>query len=492
MKRFSLPRAGTLLLCLALLAGLLSGCALPASPQGLALSAMAAPLAAAVFPLSSGLPQVQADAGSGTLPCYYDSASGVCYYVCEDLCKASPTEYTYTLRAFSVRDGKIHTQTLATRTVFYSVSGQPYTSYRDFSGNPMTESDYIGYADRYFSQCTSVLLSPDGSLAAPGQPAQTSTVPAPVPVPVTTPIPTPAPTPAPVPTSYSGPAPAVTKNPTNESLSVGGTTWFIAHAVNASKLTWQAVSPNGLVYTLSEALSLHPGLSLETEANDTLALRNVPFSLNGWGFQARFEGPGGVALSSVAYIFVADYITAYQGVLSAYRAAYQTGGHSAQYAVSNNLSVMIAHSPHVGYAFKDLDKDGTPELFIAGLGTDPLAQSVVYDIYALVNGTPRRLAVSTENDRYYLCTDNSILNSGSEGASHTYAIVYRFANDSIAPVESYISCTAGSPKDGYYYQVGAYSPEPRPGDTQLTESMFRARVREREAKVFQLIYTQIA
>ena len=360
----------------------------------------------------------------------------------------------------------------------------------------MTESDYIGYADRYFSQCTSVLLSPDGSLAAPGQPAQTSTVPAPVPapvpVPVSTPIPTPAPTPAPVPTSYSGPAPAVTKNPTNESLSVGGTTWFIAHAVNASKLTWQAVSPNGLVYTLSEALSLHPGLSLETEANDTLALRNVPFSLNGWGFQARFEGPGGVALSSVAYIFVADYITAYQGVLSAYRAAYQTGGHSAQYAVSNNLSVMIAHSPHVGYAFKDLDKDGTPELFIAGLGTDPLAQSVVYDIYALVNGTPRRLAVSTENDRYYLCTDNSILNSGSEGASHTYAIVYRFANDSIAPVESYISCTAGSPKDGYYYQVGAYSPEPRPGDTQLTESMFRARVREREAKVFQLIYTQIA
>ena len=91
MKRISLPRAGTLLLCLALLAGLLSGCALPASPQGLALSAMAAPLAAAVFPLSSGLPQAQADAGNGTLPCYFDSASGVCYYVCEDLCKASPT-----------------------------------------------------------------------------------------------------------------------------------------------------------------------------------------------------------------------------------------------------------------------------------------------------------------------------------------------------------------------------------------------------------------
>ena len=262
------------------------------------------------------------------------------------------------------------------------------------------------------------------------------------------------------------------------------------HADQATGLA--AVSPDGLVYTLSEALSLHPGLSLETEANDTLAVRNVPFALNGWGFRARFEGPGGVALSSVAYIFVADYVTAYQNILNAYRAAYQAGGHTAQYAVSNNLSMMIAHSSHVGYAFKDLDKDGTPELFIAGLNTDNIAQSVVYDIFALVNGTPQRIAISTENDRYYLCTDNMILNSGNEGAAHTYSIVYRYGNDRITPVESYISYMTGSPKDGYYYQAGAYSPEPRNGDTQLSENTFRAQVREREAKVFQLIYTQIA
>ena len=262
------------------------------------------------------------------------------------------------------------------------------------------------------------------------------------------------------------------------------------HADQATGLA--AVSPDGLVYTLSEALSLHPGLSLETEANDTLAVRNVPFALNGWGFRARFEGPGGVALSSVAYIFVADYVTAYQNILNAYRAAYQAGGHTAQYAVSNNLSMMIAHSSHVGYAFKDLDKDGTPELFIAGLNTDNIAQSVVYDIFALVNGTPQRIAISTENDRYYLCTDNMILNSGNEGAAHTYSIVYRYGNDRITPVESYISYMTGSPKDGYYYQAGAFSPEPRNGDTQLSENTFRAQVREREAKVFQLIYTQIA
>ena len=486
MKRFYRPRVvrlWTLLICTVLLVGLLSGCALPVATQ-MVLSAMIDPTAVTVYAAPSNSPRIQSDSGDGKLPCYYDAYSGIYYYVCEDLNKASPMEHVYTLRAFYIQNGEIHTRTLATRTVFYSVSGQTYTSYKDFSGNSITESDYAGYADQYFSSCTNVMYSPDGGFVAPSQP-----VPA---VPVATPIPTPAPTPTPVPTNYSGPAPVVTKNPTNESLSTGGTTWFIAHAINATKLTWQAVSPDGLVYTLAEALSIHPGLSLENEANDTLAVRNVPFTLNGWGFQACFEGPGGVALSSVAYIFVADYVTAYQSVLNAYRTAYQAGGHTAQYAAINDLSVMIAHSSHVGYAFKDLDKDGTPELLIAGLTTDNTAKSVVYEIYALVNGTPKRMAISTDNDRYYLCTDNMILNSGSEGTAHTYYIVYRYGNDRITPVESYISYTTGSPQDGFYYQSGAYSPEPRASDTQLSESTFRAWVRERESKVFQLLYTQIA
>ena len=486
MKRFSCPcvmRLCSLLLCAALMAGLLSGCALPVTTQKV-LSAMIGPTATTVYSTPSNFPQIQTDFGDGTLPCYYDSNSGIYYYVCEDLNKASSTEHDYTLRAFYIQNGGIHTRTLATRTVFYSVSGQPYTSYKDFSGNSITESDYAGYADQYFSNCTKGMYSLGSSSVTSGQTISTA--------PVATPIPTPAPTPTPVPTNYSGPAPAITKNPTNESLSTGGTTWFIAHATNATKLTWQAVSPDGLVYTLAEALALHPGLSLETEANDTLAVRNIPFTLNGWGFRARFEGPGGVALSSVAYVFVADYVTAYQSILNAYRAAYQAGDHSAQYAASNDLSVMIAHSSHVGYAFKDLDKDGTPELLIAGLTTDNTAKSVVYEIYALVNGTPKRMAISTENDRYYLCTDNMILNSGNEGKSHTYYIVYRYGNNRITAVESYISYNTGSSKDGYYYQSGAYSPEPRNGDTQLSESTFRTRARERESMVFQLLYTQIA
>ena len=153
---------------------------------------------------------------------------------------------------------------------------------------------------------------------------------------------------------------------------------------------------------------------------------------------------------------------------------------------------MITHSSHVGYAFKDLDKDGTPELFIAGIGTDNAAQNLVYDVYTLIGGVPSRLAVSTEGNRFYLCTDNAILNSGSLGSSYSHCFVYRFSNNRLESLEGYMSCFTGSESDGYYYQRGSYSLYPREGDVQLSESSFRYRVQQRENTVFQLLYTQIA
>ncbi|MBQ9661811.1 MAG: hypothetical protein IJV40_01525 [Oscillospiraceae bacterium] len=483
MKRSPLPRASrlfALLLSIVLMVCLLTGCTVPLTGRNL-LAASLGPTAVSIFTNSA---QVQTDTAGASLPCYYDTATGIYYYVCEDLNKVSPTEYAYTLRVFYFQNGVARTRTLATRTVLYNSAGQAFTSCRDYAGNSITDTDYANYADRTFANYTKVTLSLDsGSITAvPSTPA----------APTPTPIPTPAPTPVPTPGNYSGPAPVITKNPTSESLSTGGTTWFIAHAQNASRLTWQAVSPEGLVYTMSEALSIHPGLILENQANDTLAVRNVPLSLNGWGFQARFEGTGGVAVSSAAYIYVGDFVASYQSVLAAYRAAYQAGGHTAQYAASNGLSPMISHSAHVGYAFKDLNKDGTPELFIGGLNTDDTARTMVYDVYTLIDGTPTRLAVSSEQDRFYLCTDSALLNQGSRGSGLTHCFVYRFANNRLSPVEGYMSCFTGSAKDGYYYQQGAYSPEPRDGDVPLSANTFNARVHERENTVFVLILTQIA
>ena len=146
-----------LLVCTVLLSCLLTGCTVPVTGRNLIAAALG-PTASSFFVNSS---QVRTDTAGAALPCYYDTASGTCYYVCEDLNKVSATEYAYTLRAFYFQNGVIRNRTLATRTVLYNTSGQAFTSCRDYAGNAMTDADYANYADRFFSGCTKVNLSLD-------------------------------------------------------------------------------------------------------------------------------------------------------------------------------------------------------------------------------------------------------------------------------------------------------------------------------------------
>lgn len=432
---------------------------------------------------SAGWPEITLP----SLPCYFDSRTGVCYYVCEDMTKLSATEYSYTLRVFWFFDGVLQLNTLASRSVVYGQTARPTVQYRDWAGNSLSESEYVTYADRYYAALSksSYALSWQQGSAYPAQPAVTA-------APVVTPIPTPQPTPVPTPAGTVGAKVVITKNPTSESLSIGGTTWFIAHASNASAVTWQAVSPDGRTYTAGEALSLHPGLKLSGVNDDTLTIQNIPLSLNGWGFQARFDGAGNSAVSTAAYVYVGDYVTAYQSVLNAYRDAYQYGGHTAEYARQNGLSEVIAHSPHVGYAFKDLNKDGTPELFIGGVNPDAFARLIVYDVYTLVNGVPVRLAVSTDNDRFYLRSDSTLLNGGSEGKRYEHYFLFRFVGDHLESSEGYMYYKVGSDQDGCYYQKGAYSREPRPGDTKVSRTTMDSKVQAYQDAVFSLLMTQLA
>lgn len=75
----------------------------------------------------------------------------------------------------------------------------------------------------------------------------------------------------------------------------------------------------------------------------------------------------------------------------------------------------------VGYYFCDLNGDGAPELII---GSVKLMYAewpdIAYDVYASVDGEIIHLATSWERNRYYLCSDNSLLLTGSGGAGLTY------------------------------------------------------------------------
>ena len=273
-------------------------------------------------------------------------------------------------------------------------------------------------------------------------------VPTAKPTPVSTPTPTleptPPPTPVPTPTPVPGPAVIITKNPTSESLSVGGKTWFIAHAENAVSLTWELVDPDGNVHSVSDAMAINPGLSLEVLEGDTIAVSNVPISINGWGVQARFDGQGNSATTSPAIIYVSDFLSAYMPVLQNYlnfingnipdgslSSDYLTNRDASYYIIkygTYDVSFLVRYNTRIGYYLKDLNKDGIPEMLIGSMPaeSDYPPASFIVDLFTLVSGVPQRVVASSERVRYELRSDNLIYLEGSGGAAYSTRCVYRF------------------------------------------------------------------
>ena len=74
----------------------------------------------------------------------------------------------------------------------------------------------------------------------------------------------------------------VTKSPTSESVPYGGACMFIAHAANATSITWYiANSDASLIIPAAEAPAYVSGLSVSGVNNDTLYLSGIPAMMNG-------------------------------------------------------------------------------------------------------------------------------------------------------------------------------------------------------------------
>lgn len=219
-----------------------------------------------------------------SLPCYYDGASGRYAYVCEDMLRNGAAYYDQTLTAIWLENGHVQQEALANKTTVYTDANteEPEISCQDAEGNPITQEEYDGWADRAFAGMEKSTLT----LFWSEEPPQASTE-----------------TDAAAPEDTES-AVVITKNPRSEYIAEGGHTWFIAHAENAESIHWQVVDPDGTVYTLEEAMEKHPGLQLQELELDTIGVSDIPLSADGWGVQAVFEGPGGTAVTEPAYLYV--------------------------------------------------------------------------------------------------------------------------------------------------------------------------------------------
>jgi hypothetical protein len=267
----------------------------------------------------------------------------------------------------------------------------------------------------------------DPASAAATTPAET--VPSPTTQPTTAPTETVAPTteptvppttePAPPPTT--APAIVITKHPTSETVSVGARTWFIAKAENETQITWEFFSPDGTMYSLQQAQSAHPGLILEVLPEDTLGLRQIPTSFNGWSARARYDGPGGTATTDRATITVRN---PYADIIETYRSVHRTGTGN----IEKGISELVNTHDYLGYAMKDLDGNGVQELILASDGNN-LYPYVIYEIYTMENGQAVCMTKSAARSRYFMLRNGKLLLEGSNSAVSSTWVLYELNGD---------------------------------------------------------------
>lgn len=379
---------------------------------------------------------------------YTDSANSETHYIFNDNTRNGAAEFYNTVFAMTLKNGAVSFTPLGSYESISRDGNTPDEVWYDASGERIDKAQYDALADSFFAGCAasearfgwfglrdgelSELLSASykvftGELSAMPAPKVSA-------APVETPAPAPTPTPAPqIPVGQSGNI-RITKNPTSESLSIGGKTWFIAHADNASSVTWQFIDPSGRVLSVDETMNENPGLSMEVLDGDTIAVDKVPQSLNGWGVQAVFSDGNNAAATSPAYIYVGDFVGAYAEVIQKYKNAYASGSIDYGKAMEYGISEMAGYSASAGYALKDLDKDGIPEMIVAGVGSNLDGDTMIFEIDTLKNGEVATLCTSSARDRYYLRTDSLVLNRGSSGAAYTTYYLLSFKDGNFAPV----------------------------------------------------------
>ena len=108
-------------------------------------------------------------------------------------------------------------------------------------------------------------------------------------------------------TAFADSGVPITKNPTDEARSAGGTAWFVSGAANYNSLEWKFMDPAGTFYTVQEFRTRFPYSSVDGEHTTNLTIRNLGTDMNGFGVICTFYNNNGPTDTKMAFLYVSAY-----------------------------------------------------------------------------------------------------------------------------------------------------------------------------------------
>ena len=255
---------------------------------------------------------------------FHNTTTDTWDYLFYDNVVITPADVYTSKSAYHLKDGVISYEAFAVEHTLL-IGGARNVTHTDANGVAIAPEQYNAAGVDAFAGCersstnfqwlTAAKLDDQMSLidaysVFSGLKAPTEIFPVPKPealqAPTATPMPTPAATAAPVP---AAPAPVqavyltITKNPTNENRSEGGTALFVSCANAFESLTWTMVSPDGGEYSVASFRNIF-GANVTGESSTTLSVANVTTAMNGWGAYCTFYYKGQTARTTTAFMYI--------------------------------------------------------------------------------------------------------------------------------------------------------------------------------------------
>ncbi len=147
---------------------------------------------------------------------------------------------------------------------------------------------------------------------------------------------------------------------------------------------------------------------------------------------------------------------AYKSILDQYHTALSENW-DFETLTNNNLNYMCAFYNgtgllDIGYAFYDIDGNGTNELLI-GIVSQDNRDGDVFDIYTLTDNKPVMLAQSGERDMYTLCQNGMVSEAGSNSAASSFYKFYEFKSGTskLTLIEAVVIDGQWNPDNPYFY-----------------------------------------